>query len=165
MAHEFEILEKRVKRLESQNVRLRCLGMILMGLALGAAVWGQTIRNAVLQAQRIELRDDAGRLRAELAILNGEPTLRFFDVDGDTQSLLSGDSFNIFKKGGDNQAVFRKNGLQFGDGRGKDFVMIDAYDEDQMGKIELNDYRNREVHTVLTPQDLRKLLDLAGQKK
>src|SRR5258708_10908499 len=114
MSHEIQMLDKRIRRLESDNRRLKLLAIVLGAFALATTAWGQTTtRNAVAQAQKFELRDDAGRLRAELAILNGRPALRMFDTDGDVQCLLAEDSFSIFKKGGDNQAVFRKNGLQF----------------------------------------------------
>ncbi len=167
MNHELEMLDKRIRRLESQNRSLRWLGIGLGVLALATTAWGQTVRNGVMQAQKFELRDDKGHLRAELAILQGGtrdegPALRFFDADGDVECLLAGNSFNIFKKGGDNQAVFGKNGLSFGDGRDKTFVMLDAYEKDQMGKLRINDYRNK-IYSTVEPADLAKLHPVKGQ--
>ncbi len=164
MSEEFEMLDKRLRRLESQNRRLKWLGITLAALALATTAWGQTVRNAVTQAQKFELRDDKGRLRAELAILqrgtkDEGPALRFFDVDGDVECLLAGSSFSIFKKGGDNQAVFGKGGLEFSDGVEKTFVSISADAENQIGKLQLNDYRKK-IYATVVPKDLEKLHEL-----
>ncbi len=156
MNHEFEVLEKRIKRLESQDRRLKWLGFVLVALAMATAAWGQKAGSVVMQAQKFELRDDAGRLRAELAILEGAPALRLFAVDGDVQSLLDEDSFTIFKKGGDIQAVFAFNGLSFEDGHDKVFVSLRADKEGQMGKLQINDYHHK-IYASVTPGDLSKL--------
>lgn len=156
MSRELEALENRMRRLESQNRSLWGLCIALAVLALAATAWGQTAKSAPLQAQQFELRDDSGRLRAELAILNGGPALRFFDVDGDVECLLSGDSFNIFKKGGDNQAVFAKNGLSFGDGKYETFVRLDADEKKQMGELFLNNKKTG-TYTTVNADDLAPL--------
>jgi hypothetical protein len=78
MSQELEVLEQRIRRLESQNRRLKWLGVLVLALALTTAARGQKTGTIVTQAQKFELRDDAGHLRAELAMLNGEPGLRFF---------------------------------------------------------------------------------------
>jgi hypothetical protein len=156
MNREFEDLEKRIRRLELQNRRLRWLGVMFVALAMTTAAWAQKTGSQVMQAQKFELRDDAGRLRAELAILEGGPTLRFFAESGDVQSLLAEDSYTIFKKGGDIQAVFAFNGLSFEDGHDKVFVSLTADEEGQGGKLKLNDYRHK-VYTVINAQDLAKV--------
>jgi hypothetical protein len=156
MSAEIEILDKRIKRLEGQNRRLKLLGFGFAVFALATAAFGQTTKGVIAKAQKFELRDDNGHLRAELAILNGGPVLRFFDEDENVKCLLAEDSLNIFKKGGDTQAVFRFNGLSFGDGQEKTFVMLDAYGEDQMGKLKVNDYQHK-VFTTITAEDLVKL--------
>ncbi len=153
---EFQMLEKRIARIESQNRRLKWLAVVLAGLTLTSAAWAQTAKDPVVRAQKFELRDEGGRVRAELAILNGEAGLRFFDRNGVGQALLSGDSFTIFEKGGDILASFAKNGLQFEDGHEKTFVALTAHDKDQMGKLRLNDYRTG-TFIVVTAQDLAKL--------
>jgi hypothetical protein len=169
VTEEFEIFEKRIRHLESQNRIFKWLAITLVALGLTTTAWSQKIQNTVIQAQKFELRDDKGRLRAELAILEAGKkdegaALRFFDKDGDVESLLGGNEFAIFKKGEDNQATFRRNGLEFGDGNyhGKTFVTLDAYEEDQSGKLRLNDYRTK-THVVLTPKNLAKLLKLNSQ--
>ena len=78
MNEELEVLEQRIRRLESQNRRLKWIGIVLVVLALASTVWAQKPRNVAIQAQKFQLRDDAGRLRAELSMLNGDPALRFF---------------------------------------------------------------------------------------
>ena len=157
MGYEFEILEARIKRLESQNRRLKWLGIGLVVLAMASAAWGQTTAKEVTQAQKFELRDDAGHLRAELAMLSGGPALRFFDADGDVEALLGSRWFTIFSKSGENLATFRNDGLQFDDAKGNTLVSIDAYQKDQMGKIFLKDVRSG-TYLTLTPKDLEKLV-------
>ena len=156
MNREFEVLEKRIRRLESQNRRLKWLGVAFAALAMATAAWAQKVGGVVMQAQKFELRDGAGRLRAELAILEGRPALRFFAADGDVQSLLAEDSFTIFKKGGDIQAVVAFNGLSFEDGHDKEFVSLRADEQEQTGKLQLNDYRHK-IYASVTPADLEKL--------
>jgi hypothetical protein len=169
LSGEFEIFEKRIRRLESQNRGLKLLGLTLVVVALGATAWGQKIQNTVMQAQKFELRDVKGRLRAELAILESGKSdegaaLRFFDADGDVECLLDGDVFTIFKKGGDNQATFGKDGLMFedGDSDGKIFASLEVDKERQMGKLRLNDYRTK-THVIVTSKDLAELLKLKSQ--
>jgi len=156
MDHELEVLERRVQYLESRNRRMKWLGILLAVLVITTAAWGQKAQNVVAQAQKFELRDDAGRLRAELAVLEGGSVLRFFDGDGNVKSLLADDSFTIFKKGGDIQAVFAADGLSFEDGRDKVFVMLSAHDADQTGKLKINDYRKK-IYSTITAEDLAKL--------
>jgi len=153
---EFQMLEKRIARIESQNRRLKWSAVILACLALTSAAWAQTAKDIVVRAQKLELRDEGGRVRAELAILNGQPALRFFDSHGTGQSLLTGDQFNIYEPGGEILASFGTEGVQFGDGHEKTFVMLTAHAKDQMGKLRLNDYRTG-TFIVVTAQDLAKL--------
>jgi hypothetical protein len=88
----------------------------------------------------------------------------FFDQDASVQALLAGDSFNIFKKGGDSQVVFAFNGLSFENGNEKEFVRLSAYGQDQMGKLQINDYRHK-IYTVITAEDLAKIADKSRQGK
>lgn len=156
MNSEFELLEERILRLESQNRFLKWLGLAFAALMMATAAWGQNAKNAVIQAQKIELRDDAGHLRAELAMLNGGAALRFFDQDGEVESLLVGDQFNIFKKKGELQASFASNEVRFEDGHEKVFVVLGAHEEDQKGQLKINDYRHK-IYTTITAEDLAKL--------
>ncbi len=162
MNHEFEMLDQRISRLERKNRRLRWLAIAVAALGLASRVWGQAAGNTPVQAQKFELRDGSGRLRAELAILNGGPALRFFDADGDVECLLGAYSFSIFKKGGDNQAVFARDGLEFGDGRDRTFVGINADEAGQVGKLRLNDYRKK-IYTTIVAEDLATLRPAKNQ--
>ena len=156
MTHDFEALETRIRRLERANRRLKWLGLVVAALAATGMAWGQSGKGIDVQAQKLELRDDAGRVRAELSILEKGPALRFFDAAGDVKSLLTDDSFTIFKKGGDIQAVFAFNGLSFEDGHDKVYVSLRADEEGQAGKLRINDYRNK-AYMIITAQDLAKL--------
>lgn len=159
MSHEFEALENRIRRLESQNRRLKWLGIAFAALAMTSVAWGQKSGGVATQAQKFELRDDSGRLRAELSMLNGDPALRFFGDHEDAESVLDGYSFTILKKGGgeaDIQAEFGSQGLSFEDGHDRVFVSLRGDEEDQTGKLQLNDYRHKTFIGV-TPADLSKL--------
>ena len=169
MTSEFEILERRVARIESQNRRLRWLAVAfaLAVLAFGAlavvtTAYAQAAKELVIRAQKFELHDDKGHSRAELLMLIGEPTLRFLGDDGVAQAILTNDSFTIFQKGGDILASFAKDGVRLEDGHEKIFVMLTAHEKDQMGKLRLNDYRTG-THVVITAQDLAKLLKSKSQ--
>lgn len=156
MDRELEALKRRIQCLESRNRRTKWLGIIFVVLVITTAARGQKAKNVVTQASKFELRDDSGRLRAELAVLEGGTALRFFDAEGNVKSLLADDSFTIFKKGGDIEAVFAANGLSFEDGRDKVFVTLSAHEEEQMGKLRINDYRNK-IYSTITAEDLAKL--------
>ena len=159
MGNKLEFLEKRIQRLESQNRRLKWIGIVLVALAMTSAVWAQKSGNVVMQAQKFELRDDVGRLRAELSMLNGDPELRFFGEHEDGQSVLDGDSFTIFKKGGgeaDILASFSSNEVRFEDGHDREFVVLRVDKEAQTGKLQMNDYRHK-TFVGVTPADLSKL--------
>lgn len=157
MTQQLDILEKRIRRLESQNRRLKWLGVTLAAVAMTIAAASGKTAETVVKAQKFELHDGSGHLRAELAMLNGGPALRFFDEGGDVEALLGSDSFSIFNKDGEGQTTFRKNGLQFEDAKANTFVNITAYKEDQMGKITLRDFRTR-TYVTITAKDLQGLL-------
>ena len=152
MTQQLDLLEKRISVLESQNRRLKWLGVTFAAVVMTIAASGKTAET-VVKAQKIELHDESGHLRAELAILNGGPALRFFDEDGDVEALLGSDSFNMFNKDGEGQTSFGKDGAEFEDSKGNIFVSIDAYQKDQMGKITLRDFRNQ-TYVTITPKDL-----------
>jgi hypothetical protein len=160
MKHDIEVLEKRIEKLERQNRRLKWLGLALVALTTATAAWGQKDKTVVMQAQKFELRDDAGRLRADLLMLNGEPALRFFDKDESSGgSLLKGDSFTIFKKGGgeaDIEATFGAHGLSFEGTHDRVFVSLRTDEEEQTGKLQMNDYGHK-TYASVSPGDLAQL--------
>jgi len=159
MSHEFEALENRIRRLESQNRRLKWLGIVFAVLAMTSVAWGQKSGGVVTQAQKFEPRDDKGRLRAELCILNGDPALRFLGEHEDAESILDGYSFTILKQGGteaDILAMFGAHGLSFENGRDHVFVSLRGDEDEQTGKLQLNDYHHK-IFAGVTPVDLSKL--------
>jgi hypothetical protein len=156
MNHEHDSLERRVEKLESRNRLMKYLGLTFFVLFVSVAARSPKQLDAVAQAQKFELRDAKGKLRAELSLLEGSPALRFFDADGEPQSIVADDSFTVFKKGGDIQAVFGANGLSFEDGHDKVFLTLGGREEDQAGNLRINDYRNK-IFLTLTAEDLAKL--------
>lgn len=162
MTQQLDLLEKRISLLESQNRRLKWLGVTLAAVAMTIAAASGKTAETVVKAQKFELHDGSGHLRAELAMLNGGPALRFFDEDGDVEALLGADSFNMFNKDGEGQTSFGKNGAIFEDSKGNIFVSIAAYKQDQMGKITLRDFRSQ-TYVTITPKDLQGLLRAKAQ--
>jgi hypothetical protein len=163
MYRELEMLEERVMRLECQNRLLKWLSAVLIAMAMVGATGAQTGGNLSTSSQKFELRDGAGHLRAELAILNGGPALRFFGPDGRVESLVTTDVFTIFSdKTGDNVASYGKDFIEFDDNRGNELLSLTGQEKDQMGKISLNDYKNG-IYTTITPKDLQKLRAGGGQ--
>jgi len=156
MNHEDESLEQRVQKLESQNRLVKYLGLIFLLLFVSVAARSPKQLDAVAQAHKFELRDAEGKLRAELSLLEGSPALRFFDANGETQSIVADDSFTVFKKGGDIQAAYGANGLSFEDGRDKVFLTLGGREEDQAGNLRINDYRNK-IFLTITAEDFAKL--------
>src|SRR5256885_11513269 len=159
MKSEFENLENRIGRLEHHNRLLGWSCFLLIVLGLVAAARGQGAKDPVIRAQKIQLHDDAGRLRADISVLNGASTLRFYDADGIVQSVVSGDQLSLYEKEGDILASFTKEGLEFGDGHQKTYARLSAREEDRLGKLQLNDYRTK-TYAVLTAKDLAKLHQL-----
>jgi hypothetical protein len=166
MSAELHDLEKRIRRLESQNRRLKWTAVGLLALGLATAAWGQNAKDAVIKAQKFELLDDTGRVRADLSIRNGASALRFIDSDGVNQSVLSGDQFNMYDKQENILATFAKWGIEIGDGHQKTYVRITGREEDRMGELQVNDYRTR-TYVVLTAKELAKLrqLDVNSPKR
>ena len=152
-------LEARMRRLEHQNRFLGWSCFLLIALSLVVAAKSQMPKDSVIKAQKIELHDDGGHLRADLSIVNGAATLRFLDGDGIVQSVVSGDQLSLYEKEGDVLASFTKDGMEFGDGHQKTYVRISAREEDRLGKLQLNDYRTK-TYAVLTAKDLARLHQL-----
>jgi len=159
MSPEFKALENRIRRLESQNRCLKWFAIVFAAFAMTSVAWAQKSGGAVTQAQKFQLRDDTGRLRAELSMLNGDPALRFFGEHTDAESVLDGYSFTILKQGGteaDILASFGAHGLSFEDGRDHVFVSLRGDEDEQTGKLQLNDYHHK-IFAGITPVDLSKL--------
>lgn len=92
-------------------------------------------------------------------MLNGGPALRFFGEHADAESVVDGYSFTIFKRGGSEAnivASFDSKGLAFEDGRDRQFVALRVDEQNQTGKLQLNDYGHK-IYVGVTPSDLSKI--------
>lgn len=79
----YEPTTKRLDRLERANRRLTAILCLLGSVALAAAAIGATrghVRS--LDAERVILRDRAGKVRAEFTAAGSGPGLMLFDADG-----------------------------------------------------------------------------------
>jgi hypothetical protein len=98
-------LEARLEKLERQNRRLKSLGLVFLLIVLSGLLLAQTSRKPAhaapasaasvtydtLVVHRLELRDEAGKLRGLLVVKNGVPSLRLYDAAGKPRAWLTVD--------------------------------------------------------------------------
>jgi hypothetical protein len=89
---DFRSLAFRVEKLEKQNRLYRRGGLLLLLSTAALIVMGQMQPTRNLVAQSVVLTDSNGIKRAELSMVNGYPTLRFFDAEGKTRIALDASS-------------------------------------------------------------------------
>lgn len=86
----FQTLSTRVDALEASNRRLRrslaLAGLTIASLAMIATRGGQPPRQ--IEAEQFVVKDAAGRVRASLSMLDGEPALSLRDERGEEQIML-----------------------------------------------------------------------------
>jgi hypothetical protein len=88
---EASIILERLERLEKQNVTLKRLGVVVLGLMAGFVLIAQTPSQRTVEAERFILRDQSGKMRGQITMQpSGEPALEFFGKEGERQSSLSG---------------------------------------------------------------------------
>ena len=97
MNQEHDALQSRVRKLESRNRIMTWIGITLFVCFVSVAAKSPKSSD-VTQAQKFELRDAAGKLRAELYFSNGSPALQFFDAAGETRSILADDSSRFSRR-------------------------------------------------------------------
>jgi len=89
----------RIEVLERQNRWLMRGALIGLLLAVAAVTMGQAPLGRTIEAQGFILRDSSGNKRAELALLESGPAIRFFDTRGNVTALLSANTYTIFGNG------------------------------------------------------------------
>ena len=93
---EFAILEKRLRRIESQNRRLWWLAILLLVFAAGVA-WGKPETYPVVKARELDLPDSSGRVRGQFIDWGeGAPVLELYGGDTAPSSMLSPNRLGIF---------------------------------------------------------------------
>lgn len=162
MSSEASVLERRIGQIESRNRRLRWLIVALVIFTIVASAWAQGTSHPAVKATKFELYDEAGHLRAELALSDGKPCLRLFGDDGTMQSVLTNDRLTLQAKEGGQLAIFGKDGLRFEDGQGKTFLALTANYKEQRGELHLNDLRAG-TNVVVTGPELGKLIKSRAQ--
>src|SRR5438093_7210196 len=79
-----EVLEQRIRRLESQGRQMKRAGMLLLVLIGALAGMGQVKvkpKNRVIEGEKFVLKDISGTRRAELLMEAGGPGLVLYDAD------------------------------------------------------------------------------------
>lgn len=86
----FDALAQRLDRLERENRRLRRVGATLAVGVAAVVLMGQARTPArVIEAQKFVLRDESGKIHAELDLgRHGTPFLAFSDQDGKARAGL-----------------------------------------------------------------------------
>lgn len=109
-----EILQQRVSRVERTQWVL-----VLVVLALSMAVVFREVRAPrVLQAERVELIDAGGTVRAELILRDGQPGLYLKDVHGVDRVSVFHDSSASGMMVADSSGTTRVGAVQFAHGGG-----------------------------------------------
>jgi len=80
---DLEAVHRRLEKLEKQNRRMKwfAAGTVIALLGVGFLT-GQTTPEKVVEANSFVLKDEAGNVRAALAMVEGSPMLRLFDSAG-----------------------------------------------------------------------------------
>ncbi len=87
-----QYLTARIEKLERQNQWMKRGGYCVLLFFTAVLAMGQAQPTRTLEAQSFVLTDSSGIKRAELAMHNAYPTLRFFDAHGRTRIALDGSS-------------------------------------------------------------------------
>lgn len=85
-------LSLRMKRIENENRRLKRLGSPILVIVGATTVMAQAPARRVVVADEFDLRDSAGRNRAVLQFVKGEPTFTLFDAAGHARATLTNDA-------------------------------------------------------------------------
>ena len=88
--HSIEELSHRLGRLESQNRRLKQVGIALVCVSATLVMIGFNAakRTTQIEAERFVVKDKSGRVRAALSLDSGNPKLALFDESGQEQIAL-----------------------------------------------------------------------------
>ena len=79
---------ERLEKLERQNHRLKRAGLIVMVLAAATLLIGQAALKWKVEAQSFVLKDENGKVRAELGMAGHGPLLALYDEDGARRAVL-----------------------------------------------------------------------------
>jgi hypothetical protein len=80
---ELHAIMARLERVEKENRRLKLAGIMFLLVTCAVVVTGQSQTNRTLEAERFVLKDQSGKIRAELSTENGlQSSLKFYDETG-----------------------------------------------------------------------------------
>ena len=115
--------EKRLKRLEASNMRLKYVlaAVCALVLALGSLAAAQAPGDGIeaVRARRFVLLDPEGRKRAALSMQDGSPELVMRDQEGTIKVPLKPRALKLGKDGTTLRAMLRRDGLQVRDKRAR----------------------------------------------
>lgn len=162
MTH-FPILDKRLRRVESQNRRLWWLVIGLTVFAASTVAWGQTDQRPVVKARELDLCDEAGHVRGQfIGWGDGAPVLELYGVNQIPNAMLSANQLGIFAPKGGIVAVLGSNHLRFiGEGI-NDSANLSVNNKSGKGELRFNENATRN-RVVITPQDLLSILGPSGK--
>ncbi len=79
---------ERLEKLERQNRGLKRAGLIVMVLAAATLLIGQAALQWKVEAQSFVLKDENGKVRAELGMAGHGPLLALYDEDGAQRAVF-----------------------------------------------------------------------------
>lgn len=160
---DFSILEKRLRRVESQNLRLWWVVISLTVFAASTIAWGQTAQRPVVKARELDLCDEAGHVRGQfMGWGDGAPVLELYGANQVPNSMLSANQLAIFAPKGGIVAAVGSSHLRFiGEGI-NDSADLSVNNKSGKGELRFNENATRH-RVVITPQGLVSILGPGGK--
>lgn len=110
-----DALRERIEQLERKNLFIKRAGSLLLIFVGIFFLLGQAKRGAVLEAEKLILKDALGNVRVELLLDDDKPLLRFYDSHKEVQTFLSQGMLFLAGKthpnGAETELVMTSNGI------------------------------------------------------
>ena len=107
---ELHAIMARLERVEKENRRLKLAGIMFLLVTCAVVVTGQSQTNRTLEAERFVLKDQSGKIRAELSTENGlQSSLKFYDETGKKRTYYADHALLV--QAGHDTAIFSAGGF------------------------------------------------------
>lgn len=159
---EFAILEKRLRRVESENRRLWWLAISLLVFAGGTVAWGEPETYLVVKARELNLSESV-RVRGQfIGWGDGAPVLELYGGDTGPNSMLSAKLGIFAPKGGIILSLGSSDLLFVGENLNNS-VRLSVNSKNGTGELRFIEKGTRQ-QVLVRPLDLANVLGPAGQK-
>jgi hypothetical protein len=111
-SHKLDAILGRLDKVERENRILKRFALVVLLLITAAVGMGQAPTGRTLEAERFVLKDQAGRMRAEIIMdASGTPSLDFFDEKGKAGTRFRNGELSFFSATSNKQASMGESGL------------------------------------------------------